>query len=94
MTPQTVNAYYDPQMNNVNFPAGIMQAPFFSGQEDDAANYGDMGAVIGHELTHGFDDEGRQFDKDGNPSATLLSTQQERLENWRAEFTRIKKTKP
>ena len=66
MTPPTVNAYYDPQMNNVNFPAGIMQAPFFSGQEDDAANYGDMGAVIGHELTHGFDDEGRQFDKDGN----------------------------
>ena len=66
MTPPTVNAYYDPQMNNVNFPAGIMQAPFFNGQEDDAANYGDMGAVIGHELTHGFDDEGRQFDKDGN----------------------------
>ena len=66
MTPPTVNAYYDPQMNNVNFPAGIMQAPFFNGHEDDAANYGDMGAVIGHELTHGFDDEGRQFDKDGN----------------------------
>ena len=66
MTPPTVNAYYDPQMNNVNFPAGIMQAPFFSGAEDDAANYGDMGAVVGHELTHGFDDEGRQFDKDGN----------------------------
>jgi endothelin-converting enzyme/putative endopeptidase len=66
MTPPTVNAYYDPQMNNVNFPAGIMQPPFFSGKEDDAANYGDMGAVVGHELTHGFDDEGRQFDKDGN----------------------------
>ena len=66
MTPPTVNAYYDPQMNNVNFPAGYLQAPFFSGKEDDAANYGDMGSTIGHELTHGFDDEGRQFDKDGN----------------------------
>jgi len=66
MTPPTVNAYYDPQMNNVNFPAGYLQPPFFSGQEDDAANYGDMGSTIGHELTHGFDDEGRQFDKDGN----------------------------
>src|ERR1035437_2796429 len=66
MTPPTVNAYYDPQMNNVNFPAGYLQAPFFSGKEDDAANYGDMGSTIGHELTHGFDDEGRQFDKEGN----------------------------
>jgi endothelin-converting enzyme/putative endopeptidase len=66
MTPPTVNAYYDPQMNNVNFPAGYLQPPFFSGLEDDAANYGDMGSTIGHELTHGFDDEGRQFDKDGN----------------------------
>ena len=68
MTPPTVNAYYDPQMNNVNFPAGYLQAPFFSGKEDDAANYGDMGSTIGHELTHGFDDEGRQFDKEGNLS--------------------------
>jgi endothelin-converting enzyme/putative endopeptidase len=66
MTPPTVNAYYDPQMNNVNFPAGYLQPPFFSGLEDDAANYGDMGSTIGHELTHGFDDQGRQFDKDGN----------------------------
>jgi endothelin-converting enzyme/putative endopeptidase len=66
MTPPTVNAYYDPQMNNVNFPAGYFQPPFYSGKEDDAANYGDMGSTIGHELTHGFDDEGRQFDKDGN----------------------------
>jgi endothelin-converting enzyme/putative endopeptidase len=68
MTPPTVNAYYDPQMNNVNFPAGYLQAPFFSGKEDDAANYGDMGSTIGHELTHGFDDEGRQFDMEGNLS--------------------------
>ncbi len=62
----TVDAYYDPQQNNINFPAGILQPPFFSDKEDDAANYGDMGSTIGHELTHGFDDEGRQFDKDGN----------------------------
>ena len=68
MTPPTVNAYYDPQMNNVNFPAGYLQPPFFSGKEDDAVNYGDMGSTIGHELTHGFDDEGRQFDKEGNLS--------------------------
>jgi endothelin-converting enzyme/putative endopeptidase len=66
MSPPTVNAYYDPQMNNVNFPAGYFQPPFFSDKEDDAANYGDMGSTIGHELTHGFDDEGRQYDKDGN----------------------------
>jgi endothelin-converting enzyme/putative endopeptidase len=66
MTPPTVNAYYDPQQNNVNFPAGYFQPPFFSDKEDDAANYGDMGSTIGHELTHGFDDEGRQFDATGN----------------------------
>jgi endothelin-converting enzyme/putative endopeptidase len=66
MTPPTVNAYYDPQQNNVNFPAGYLQPPFFSSKEDDAANYGDMGSTIGHELTHGFDDEGRQFDATGN----------------------------
>ena len=66
MSPPTVDAAYDPQQNNVNFPAGYFQPPFFSDKEDDAANYGDMGSTIGHELTHGFDDEGRQFDKDGN----------------------------
>jgi endothelin-converting enzyme/putative endopeptidase len=66
MSPPTVNAYYDPQQNNVNFPAGYFQPPFFSKNEDDAANYGDMGSTIGHELTHGFDDEGRQFDATGN----------------------------
>ena len=66
MTPPTVNAYYDPQQNNVNFPAGYLQPPFFSGKEDDAANYGDMGSTVGHELTHGFDDQGRQFDATGN----------------------------
>ncbi len=66
MTPPTVNAYYDPQMNNINFPAGILQPPFFDKQADDATNYGAIGAVIGHELTHGFDDQGRQFDAMGN----------------------------
>jgi endothelin-converting enzyme/putative endopeptidase len=84
MTPPTVNAYYDPQMNNVNFPAGYLQPPFFSGQEDDAANYGDMGGTIGHELTHGFDDEGRQFDKDGN-LRNWWTAEDEKKFNERAE---------
>ncbi|MBV8708134.1 MAG: M13 family metallopeptidase [Acidobacteriaceae bacterium] len=66
MTPPTVNAYYDPTQNNINFPAGILQPPFYSNQAGDAVNYGAVGVVIGHELTHGFDDEGRQFDADGN----------------------------
>jgi endothelin-converting enzyme/putative endopeptidase len=66
MTPPTVNAYYDPQMNNINFPAGILQPPFFDSAIDDAVNFGGIGMVIGHELTHGFDDQGRQFDPKGN----------------------------
>jgi len=66
MTPPTVNAYYDPQLNTVNFPAGILQPPYFDKAADDAANFGAIGSVIGHELTHGFDDEGRKFDPDGN----------------------------
>ena len=66
MSPPTVNAYYDPQMNNINFPAGILQPPFFDNRLDDAVNFGGIGAVIGHELTHGFDDQGRQFDAKGN----------------------------
>lgn len=66
MTPPTVNAYYDPQMNNINFPAGILQPPFYDQKLDDAVNFGAIGAVIGHELTHGFDDQGRQFDPQGN----------------------------
>lgn len=70
MTPPTVNAYYDPRMNEIVFPAGIMQPPFFSGSALDAANFGGMGVVIGHEMTHGFDDEGRRFGPRGN------------LENW------------
>jgi putative endopeptidase len=66
MSPPTVNAYYNPQMNDINFPAGILQPPFFHKDWDDALNYGAIGVVIGHEITHGFDDEGRQFDPQGN----------------------------
>jgi putative endopeptidase len=66
MSPPTVNAYYDPQMNDINFPAGVLQPPLFDPKMDDAPNYGNTGATIGHELTHGFDDEGRQFDAKGN----------------------------
>ncbi len=66
ITTPTVNAYYDPQNNSINFPAGILQPPLFDPRMDDAPNYGDTGGTIGHELTHGFDDEGRQFDAEGN----------------------------
>ena len=66
MTPPTVNAYYDPQLNTINFPAGILQPPFFDKKANDAANYGAIGSIIGHEMTHGFDDEGRKFDASGN----------------------------
>lgn len=79
MTPPTVNAYYNPSENNINFPAGILQVPFYGATRDNAVNYGGIGAVIGHELTHGFDDQGAKFNGDGN------------LTNWwsdqdRAEF--------
>jgi endothelin-converting enzyme/putative endopeptidase len=70
MSPPTVNAYYDPSMNDINFPAGILQPAFYDKSQDDATNYGHIGAVIGHELTHGFDDEGKKFDGHGN------------LDNW------------
>lgn len=76
MTPQTVNAYYNPSTNEICFPAAILQPPFFDMQADDAANYGAIGVVIGHEMTHGFDDQGAQFDKDGN------------LNNWWTEADR------
>lgn len=66
MTPVTVNAYYDPTTNEITFPAAILQPPFFDAKAEDAANYGTMGSIIGHELTHGFDDQGSQFDADGN----------------------------
>lgn len=66
MTPPTVNAYYNPTENNINFPAGILQPPFYDNKLDAAVNFGGMGAVVGHELSHGFDDQGRKFDPDGN----------------------------
>ena len=70
MTPQTVNAYYNPGMNEIVFPAAILQPPFFDPDADDAVNYGGIGAVIGHEIGHGFDDQGSKYDGDG------------RLEDW------------
>jgi putative endopeptidase len=66
MTPQTVNAYFNPLQNEIVFPAGILQPPFFDMQADDAVNYGAIGVVIGHEITHGYDDKGREYDADGN----------------------------
>jgi putative endopeptidase len=66
MTPPTVNAYYNPSMNDINFPAGVLMPPLYDLKIDDAPNYGNTGSTVGHELTHGFDDEGRQFDGDGN----------------------------
>ena len=66
MTPQTVNAYYNPTTNEICFPAAILQKPFFDPNADDAVNYGGIGVVIGHEMSHGFDDQGSMFDKDGN----------------------------
>ena len=80
MTPPTVNAYYDPTQNNINFPAGILQPPFYSNKAGDALNYGAVGAVVGHELTHGFDDEGRQFDADGNLKDWWQKADEERFE--------------
>src|SRR5207249_1659625 len=73
ITTPTVDAYYNPSFNEIVFPAGILQPPFFDMKADDASNYGDIGSVIGHELTHGFDDQGHQFDADGN------------LKNWWTE---------
>jgi putative endopeptidase len=66
MTPPTVNAYFNPLVNEIVFPAGILQPPFFDLTKDDAVNYGAIGVVIGHEITHGYDDEGRKYDADGN----------------------------
>jgi endothelin-converting enzyme/putative endopeptidase len=66
MTPPTVDAYFNPQMNDINFPAGVLQPPLYDSKLDDAPNYGDTGGTIGHELTHAFDDEGRHFDSHGN----------------------------
>jgi putative endopeptidase len=87
MSPPTVNAYYNPPVNEIAFPAGIMQPPFFDPRADDAVNYGGMGAVIGHEITHGFDDQGRQYDAQGNLSG-WWSTEDEQAFNARADVVR------
>jgi len=79
MTPQTVNAYYHPMLNEIVFPAGILQPPFFYKDADDAVNYGAIGVVIGHEMTHGFDDQGRKFDKNGNLNDWWLPEDAERF---------------
>ncbi len=79
MTPQTVNAYYNPVLNEIVFPAAILQPPFFDYLADDALNYGAMGAVIGHEVTHGFDDQGRQYDFDGNIRDWWTKTDEEQF---------------
>ncbi len=68
MSPPTVDAYYNPSMNDINFPAGILQPPLYDPKAPDAVNYGHVGGMVGHELTHGFDDQGRQFDGNGNLS--------------------------
>jgi predicted metalloendopeptidase len=77
MSPPTVNAYYQAAQNDINFPAGILQPPFFDQSQDDAVNYGGIGVVIGHELTHGFDDQGSKFDAEGN------------LRNWWTDKDRL-----
>jgi endothelin-converting enzyme/putative endopeptidase len=101
MTPPTVNAYYDSSMNDINFPAGILQPPFYDRAQDDAVNYGHIGAVIGHELTHGFDDEGRKFDAKGNlddwwTPADLknFTTRTDCLDNEYSSFTAVEEKNP
>ena len=94
MYPQTVNAYYDPTTNEICFPAGILQYPFFDPNADDAFNYGAIGVVIGHEMTHGFDDQGRHYDKTGNMTDwwTEQDGQQfvERTKKYAEFFSKIK----
>lgn len=93
MTPQTVNAYYNPTTNEICFPAGILQVPFFDMAADDAFNYGAIGVVIGHEMTHGFDDSGRNYDKDGNMKAWWTKSDAtnfvERTDKYAAYFDKI-----
>jgi endothelin-converting enzyme/putative endopeptidase len=86
MTPPTVNAYYNPQENNINFPAGILQPPFYDPKIDPAVNFGAIGAVIGHELTHGFDDSGSQFDAEGNLRNWWTSKDREQFDKLEACF--------
>ena len=86
MTPQTVNAYYNPGFNEIVFPAAILQPPFFDATWDDAANYGSIGAVIGHEIGHGFDDQGSRFDGDGRLIDWWTDDDRDRFENRTAEL--------
>jgi len=88
ITPPTVDAYYNPTFNEIVFPAGILQPPFFDAKADDAANYGAIGSVIGHELTHGFDDQGHQFDADGNLKSWWTPQDEE---NYKARATLVEK---
>jgi len=94
MTPQTVNAYYNPTTNEICFPAGILQVPFFNPEADDAFNYGAIGVVIGHEMTHGFDDQGRHYDKNGNMTDWWTEADgrnfAERADRYAAFFSAIK----
>ena len=94
MTPQTVNAYYNPTTNEICFPAGILQPPFFDANADDAFNYGAIGVVIGHEMTHGFDDSGRHYDKDGNMNDWWTTADGDnftkRADDYAAYFSNIK----
>jgi predicted metalloendopeptidase len=85
MTPQTINAYYNPEMNEIVFPAAILQPPFFNPKADDAVNYGGIGAVIGHEISHGFDDQGSQYDGNGNLLSAPGWFTQEDLEKFKAK---------
>ncbi|MBN2638811.1 MAG: M13 family metallopeptidase [Bacteroidales bacterium] len=88
MTPQTVNAYYNPSNNEIVFPAGILQPPFFNKDADDAVNYGAIGVVIGHEMTHGFDDQGRKYDKEGNMNDWWTKEDAERFAKKTAELAK------
>lgn len=87
MTPQTVNAYYSPVTNEICFPAGILQPPYFDADADDALNYGAIGVVIGHEMTHGFDDQGRQFDKEGNLNNWWTESDSEKFKKITSKLT-------
>lgn len=93
MNPQTVNAYYNPTTNEICFPAAILQPPFFNPDADDAVNYGAIGVVIGHEMTHGFDDQGRNYDKDGNLTIgglpRMLFVSRSVLINWLINMIRL-----
>ena len=84
MTPPTVNAYYNPAFNEIVFPAGILAFPFFDQDADDAINYGGIGGVIGHEMTHGFDDQGAKYDADGNLKNWWTEEDEKKLygKNW------------